>query len=144
MSLSLGAEPEGAREGSVSSTADTGGLVARGDGPAALNPKEAFCKGLLNPLKLDPPGVAGGVVADGVAGTGGAPLLNSAQRGHFRLVSAGPRQDSKSETTSEALHVLMCPICPQCPQRRCKRQGKHAARQLKDGSSPWYPVSGAD
>lgn len=69
--------------------ADTGGLVARGDGTAALKLKDAFCDGLLKPPKPDPPGVAGGgLVADGVAGTRGAPLLNSAQRGHFRFVSA--------------------------------------------------------
>ena len=84
----MGAAPEGATDGSVVSIADTGGLVARGDGTAALNPKDAFCEGLLNPPKLDPPGVAGGgLVPVGVAGTGGAPLLNSAHRGHFRLVS---------------------------------------------------------
>lgn len=63
---------------------------------AALKPKVTFCEGLLNPLKLDAFGVAGGgLVADGVAGTGGAPLLNSAQRGHFRLVSTAPCQNSK-------------------------------------------------
>jgi hypothetical protein len=91
VSLSLGAALEGVIGGSTFSIADTGGLIARGDGTAALNPKEAFCEGLLNP-KLDPPGVAGGGLAPvGVAGTGGAPLLNSAQRGHFRLVSAGSR-----------------------------------------------------
>ena len=91
MSLSLGAALEGT-DGSTLSIADTGGLVARGDGTAALKPKEAFCEGLLNPPKPDPPGVAGGgLVPVGVAGTGGAPLLNSAQRGHFRLVSAASR-----------------------------------------------------
>lgn len=74
----------------MSSIADSGGLVARGDGTAALKLKDAFCEGLLKPLKFDAFGVpGGGLVADGVAGTGGAPLLNSAQRGHFRFVSAG-------------------------------------------------------
>lgn len=92
MSLILGAALEGVIKGSMSSIADSGGLVARGDGTAALKPNDAFCEGLLKPPKLDPLGVAGGgLVADGVAGTGAAPLLNSAQRGHFRLVSVGPR-----------------------------------------------------
>lgn len=99
MSLILGAL-DGVMEGSTSSIADTGGLVARGDGTAALKPKDAFCDGLLKPLKCDPPGVAGGgLVADGVAGTGGAPLLNSAHRGHLRLVSAGSHEHFKWEDT---------------------------------------------
>ena len=90
MSLILGAVLVGVMEGSMSSMADTGGLVARGDGTAALKLKDAFCDGLLKPLKLDPLGVAGGgLEPDGVEGTSGAPLLNSAQRGHLRFVSAG-------------------------------------------------------
>lgn len=77
---------------SMSSIADTGGLVASGDGTAALNPKDAFCDGLLKPLNPDPLGVAGGGLdADGVTGTGGAPLLNSAHRGHLRFVSVQTR-----------------------------------------------------
>jgi hypothetical protein len=93
VSLIFGAElAEGvAGTMSLSSKADTGGLVARGDGTAAGKPKE-FCGPLLNP-KLGKFGVAGvggfGIEDEGVAGVG--PLLNSAHRGHFRLVSVKAR-----------------------------------------------------
>lgn len=74
--------------GSLSSKADTGGLVARGDGTAAGKPKE-FCGPLLNPRlgKFGVAGVDGLVAEDGAIAVEG-PLLNSAHRGHFRLVSA--------------------------------------------------------
>ena len=67
-----------------------GGLVARGEGTAAWKPKPA-------PLRLNSavPGIGipggGGLPAEpeapGVLG-GAVPLLNSAQRGHFRFVSS--------------------------------------------------------
>jgi|ERR1700722_1144527 len=78
ISLIFGAELD--RGGSASSRAETGGLVASGDGTATGYPK-VEPEGLLNPR----------LVADGgglVALVGGAvPALNSAQRGHFRFVS---------------------------------------------------------
>lgn len=82
VSLIFGADPEGVGgiSESTSSIADTGGLVAKGEGTGMPKPD------LLNPLRLDVMG--GGLVADaGAAGTGATPLLNSAQRGHLRLVS---------------------------------------------------------
>jgi hypothetical protein len=66
---------------------DIGGLVARGDGPAAGCPK-GFGGPLWKP-RLGKLGVGGGGLlaeVDGVAVLG--PLLNSAHRGHFRLVSS--------------------------------------------------------
>ena len=87
----------------MSSIADTGGLVASGDGTAVLKLKETFCEGLLNPLKLE--FIGGGLDADGVAGTGGVPLLNSAQRGHFRFVSATQRQNSIAWKRRSHTHV---------------------------------------
>lgn len=86
VSLILGPVESDGRAGSLSSIADTGGLVASGDGTAAGNPKDVLGP-LLKPRfgKL----AGGGLVAvpDEVDGTGAAPLLNSAQRGHLRLVS---------------------------------------------------------
>jgi len=83
VSFNLGAAP-----GISSSSADMGGLVARGEGTAAGKPK-----GIEGP-RLNPrfgrfAVVGGGLVAgpDWVGVTGAVPLLNSAQRGHFRLVS---------------------------------------------------------
>lgn len=69
--------------------ADNGGLVANGEGTAAPNENDELCVGRLNPLRPGTPGViGGGLVAEvGGTGSGGVPLLNSAQRGHFRLVS---------------------------------------------------------
>jgi hypothetical protein len=68
---------------SDASMADRGGLVASGEGTAAGNPKGVWGP-LLNP-RVGVAGVGGGTdepaVADG-------PLLNSAHRGHLRLVSA--------------------------------------------------------
>jgi len=65
--------------------ADIGGLVAKGDGTAAGNPNVAAEGPLLNPRLGRFAGV-GGLVAD-CEGVGAVPLLNSAQRGHLRLVS---------------------------------------------------------
>jgi hypothetical protein len=85
VSLIFGADPEGVGGiiESMSSIADTGGLVAKGEGTGAPKPDR------LNPLRLDILGVmGGGLVADAEAeATGTVPLLNSAQRGHLRLVS---------------------------------------------------------
>ena len=72
---------------SRSSTADMGGLVAKGDGTAAGNPNAAAEGPLLKPRLGKFAVVGDGLVADDVEGTGAAPLLNSAQRGHFRFVS---------------------------------------------------------
>lgn len=71
-----------------SSMADTGGLVANGEGTAAGNPNAAPEEPRLNPKVGNPEG--GGLVAEpeGMGVPGPVPLLNSAQRGHFRFVSA--------------------------------------------------------
>ena len=73
----------------VSSTIpETGGLVARGDGTATGKPNDA--EGPRLKPRFGKFGVAGGggLVADvDVDGTAVVPLLNSAQRGHLRLVS---------------------------------------------------------
>jgi len=72
-----------------------GGLVAKGDGTAAGNPKERLLPPIggprLKPKFANPGAVGGGgLVAevDGVREGGTVPLLNSAQRGHLRFVSA--------------------------------------------------------
>ena len=83
VSLILGAD------GAVSSSiAERGGLVARGEETAAGNPNE-LPPGRMNPNPDNPAPIGGGLLAEleGVGGTGAVPLLNSAQRGHFRLVS---------------------------------------------------------
>lgn len=79
-----------------SSTAVTGGLIARGEGPCDIM-AFAGCSppGALGENKPPPPpggDVAGGLVAELVpaAGIGGVPELNSAQRGHLRFVSGDP------------------------------------------------------
>lgn len=73
---------------SRSSMADMGGLVAKGEGTAAGNPNVAVEGPRLNP-RLGKFAVVGGggLVAEGVEGAGTVLLLNSAQRGHLRLVS---------------------------------------------------------
>lgn len=74
---------------SRSSMADMGGLVAKGDGTAAGNPNVAVEGPRLNP-RLGRFAVVGGgglVAEEGVEGVGTVLLLNSAQRGHLRLVS---------------------------------------------------------
>lgn len=78
-----------------SSIACIGGLAAKGDGTAAGNPKERLLPPTggprLKPKFANPGAVGGGgLVAevDGVRGGGIVPLLNSAQRGHLRFVSA--------------------------------------------------------
>ena len=69
-----------------SSTADIGGLVAKGDGTAAGNPKDETGGPRLNPrLATRGGGLAAEEEGRGVAGA--VPLLNSAHRGHFRFVS---------------------------------------------------------
>ena len=112
--------------------ADTGGLVARGEGTAALKPKETFCDGLLNPLKLDVFGVTGGgLVADGVVGTGGAPLLNSAQRGHFRLVSAAGLEFKKCDASRNTYSYA--PFVRSVRSAAVTSSGECAARRKKEG-----------
>lgn len=73
-----------------SSIADIGGLVARGEGTAAGKPKLAARLKLMGPTLLADAG-GGGLEADPAGGGGigppAAPVLNSAQRGHFLLVS---------------------------------------------------------
>ena len=76
-------------EGAASSSmAERGGLVARGEETAAGNPNE-LAPGRLNPSPPNPPPMGEALAAEveGVGGTGAVPLLNSAQRGHLRLVS---------------------------------------------------------
>jgi hypothetical protein len=96
VSLILGPDPDGV--GGIMSLsmtmADIGGLVAKGEGTAAGNPNDVLEGPRLNPRfggKLAEAG--GGLVAepDGVRVVGAVPLLNSAQRGHFRFVSASFR-----------------------------------------------------
>jgi len=74
----------GAEGAASSSMAERGGLVARGEETAAGNPNE-LAPGRLNP---SPPNPCEALAAEveGVGGTGAVPLLNSAQRGHLRLV----------------------------------------------------------
>jgi hypothetical protein len=94
LSISLIFGPELEVVISLSSTPETGGLVASGDGTAAGNPNETDgprLKPRLGRFGVD----GGGLPADpGTGGTGATPLLNSAHRGHF-------------------LFVFMCPIWPQ-------------------------------
>ena len=89
INLIFGAEPLGVPgTASRSSMADMGGLVAKGDGTAAGNPNVAVEGPRLKP-RLGKFAVVGGggLVAEGVEGVGTVLLLNSAQRGHLRLVS---------------------------------------------------------
>jgi hypothetical protein len=65
---------------------DMGGLVARGDGTAG-KPNEAVEGPRLKP-RLGKLGVVGGGLVADVEVEGAVPLLNSAHRGHLRLVSA--------------------------------------------------------
>lgn len=86
----FGAELDGAIASCSSiPIADNGGLVAKGEGTAAPYENDALGAGRLNPLRPGTPGVIGGGLVAEVGGTGrgGVPLLNSAQRGHLRLVS---------------------------------------------------------
>lgn len=92
MSLIFGAEE------TSSSIAVIGGLVARGEETATGWPNAVLPPGRPNPPRI------GGIVADGggglaiepepdgVGAAGTVPLLNSAQRGHLRLVSMVPCQ----------------------------------------------------
>lgn len=97
-------EEEGVPGGSAlpvsSSIANTGGLVAKGDGTPAANPKADVLPVLegprLNPRFANPGAVGGGGLAaeaEGVKGGGAVPLLNSAHRGHLRFVSRGRERD---------------------------------------------------
>jgi len=91
VSLIFGAEEDGV-EGMASSSsiiAVMGGLVARGDGTATGCPKAE--PGRPKPLRLEGRVAEGGgglaIEPVGVGPDGAVPLLNSAQRGHFRFVS---------------------------------------------------------
>ena len=89
VSFIFGPETDGVWGMISSSSADMGGLIASGEGTAAGCPNEVADGPRLKPRLgkfAGGCGVAPGTAADGVAGA--APLLNSAQRGHFRLVSA--------------------------------------------------------
>lgn len=135
MSLILGAV-----DASLSSIADSGGLVARGEGTAAPNANPApppDAEGRLNPPRPAVEGVAGKPdkpdTEEGGTGKAGAPLLNSAQRGHLRFVSVRSygegaqvfqvaRRRKKGDDASKGQsahvtitlsHILMWPICPQ-------------------------------
>ena len=88
INLIFGAEPLGVPgTASRSSMADMGGLVAKGDGTAAGNPNVVVEGPRLKPRLGRFAVVGAGLVADGVEGVGTVLLLNSAQRGHLRLVS---------------------------------------------------------
>jgi len=87
-SLILGPEPDGV--GGIMSTfssAETGGLVARGEGTAG-NPNGVVGP-RLNP-RLGKFGVAAGVVAVPEVPVVALGVLNSAHFGHFRLVFMWP------------------------------------------------------
>lgn len=87
VNLIFGPEPLGV-EGTTSSSsmADTGGLMANGEGTAAGKPNAELEGPRLNPRLGKLPVAGGGLLAP--PGVGGAvPLLNSAHRGHFLLVS---------------------------------------------------------
>lgn len=90
----------------VSAIPDMGGLVARGDGTAAGKPNADVDGPRLKP-RLGKFGVdgGGGLDADvaGVEGTGTVPLLNSAQRGHLRFVSAQKQLFRKKKVLIEEL-----------------------------------------
>jgi len=75
--------------------ADMGGLVASGEGTAAGWPNAVVEGPRLKPrFGRFAAGSGVGPDPDGVAGA--APLLNSAQRGHFRLVSEKKRVKRKN------------------------------------------------
>ena len=83
---------------------DMGGLVARGDGTATGNPNEV--EGPRLKPRLGKFGVVGGgLVADP---EGAGPLLNSAHRGHLRLVSVDLVVQTKNSRRSR--NALMWPI----------------------------------
>ena len=106
--------------------------MARGEETDAGNPNDE----LPSRLKLGCAEMGGGLVAEGAdadADNGAAELLNSAQRGHLRLVSArvaengadtrdwrvrGSQLAQFGKAEQRARHSLMCPFCPQWPQRR--------------------------
>jgi len=68
---------------------DMGGLVARGDGTAG-KPNEDVEGPRLKPRLGKFGVVGGGLVADVEEVEGAVPLLNSAHRGHLRLVFMWP------------------------------------------------------
>ncbi len=88
VSFILGPEADGVGGMISSSTADMGGLIANGEGTAAGWPNTDAEGPRLKPKFGKFAGGCGLAPAppDGVVGA--APLLNSAHRGHFRLVSA--------------------------------------------------------
>lgn len=100
-----------------------GGLVARGEGTAAGKPKDVVDGPRLKP-RLGRLGVGGGgLEAEGVAGvegTGAVPLLNSAHRGHLRLVSTtaySKRDASKLNIKIQRTHVAHLAAMPTSPRR---------------------------
>jgi hypothetical protein len=88
VNFSLGAA-EGPVFGELASSTipDIGGLVARGDGTATGKPKAEADGPRLNPRFGKFGVVGGGLVAEVEGAAGAVPLLNSAHRGHLRLVS---------------------------------------------------------
>ena len=99
---------------SSSTIAVMGGLVARGDGTATGCPKAD--PGRPKPLRLEGSVAEGGgglaIEPVGVGTDGAVPLLNSAQRGHFRFVSLG-RGINRVRTPLVCIcriNLLMCPI----------------------------------
>lgn len=95
--------------------ADMGGLVANGDGTAAGKPNVAAEGPRLKPRLGRFAVVGGGLAAEGVEGVGTVLLLNSAQRGHLRLVSIIIKKRRVVPMASynfdcENINLLMCPI----------------------------------
>ena len=79
-----------------------------------------------------------GVDVLAVRAIGGAPELNSAQRGHFRFVSVGGEEGQKCPRRTidreERGNLLIWPICPQCPHRLCvsdKPLSQHGRQEWK-------------
>ena len=87
---------------SASAPAVRGGLIASGEGPCASKPEAPGALSVLEPapgvkrvlpapnavVSVGDVALAGGLDAEAAGVRGGAPELNSAQRGHFRFVSA--------------------------------------------------------
>jgi hypothetical protein len=119
VSFNLGADDDAAPS-STKSEAVNGGLVARGDGTAALypnievavriteGPAGVFIEGSSGPfVKLKLPailGVWGGLVPEGVIVGGAAPLY-SAHLGHLRFVSGFMCENVKASSISILTHV---------------------------------------
>lgn len=109
VSFIFGLDPDGVGgiESSSMAIADIGGLVASGEGTAAGNPKALMEGPRLKPrfgrLLLG----GGGLVAELEGVAGAVPLLNSAHRGHLRLVSEvkGQQKNGTTQICEEHTHM---------------------------------------